>query len=216
MEAITTGKIDARAWGQATLPLRMGGLGLRDPLTEGPSMRLATLLSSKALALQLGAVPEYVDLQTSAAFTTYQRVLGGCPVAIDVRDKYLQKTLTDNLLQKQLSSLLNGGSSEDRQRLADLVHAACPGMDNWDVTLARSHSLPLPLSSAVHPSHSARAITVHLLGLSRTSGCASLSRCQMHANGGAGARPLCGVSHAAPNRLLFRNHGAHGAAPSQQ
>ena len=100
LEAITAGKIDARGWGQATMPLRMGGLGLRDPLTEGPSMRLATILSSKALALQLGAVPEYVDLQTSAAFTTYQRVLGGCPVAIDVRDKYLQKTLTDNLLQK--------------------------------------------------------------------------------------------------------------------
>ena len=198
LESILAVKIDGKVWNQATLPMRMGGLGLRDPLTEGAPTRFATLLTSKELALQLGAIPEHVDREIAAAYSAFQRALGGFPASVDARDKFLQKTLSDLLRQKQLTNLLNSGSSNDRQRLSSLCtpHALAwtTGASPWHVLtpfLFRSalrFVLHIPLGSSPYTcwdcQGSADAAASHAVRCTRTGAqtrghyavCSSLSR----------------------------------------
>ena len=59
------------AWMFANIPLRLGGLGLRDPTVSAAAARLASLINSRARAQELGAAVEHIDYEVELALRTY-------------------------------------------------------------------------------------------------------------------------------------------------
>ena len=54
---IVGGDLTGQAWDQAILPIREGGLGIRDPVVNRPVSRLAALVGFQQLATQRVGVP---------------------------------------------------------------------------------------------------------------------------------------------------------------
>ena len=118
--AISDADIPEDAWKQATLPQRLGGLGLRDPVSEATPARMATLLLAKTAALELGADENFVQAAIDRALLALQHELHGLPLTFGVRAKELQKQLTDLVHNQKLSDLRAHASHHDATRLASL------------------------------------------------------------------------------------------------
>ena len=52
--------VEDAIWSHATIPLRMGGLGLRDPITIVSTARLASLVNVSQRAIEMGASQGYI------------------------------------------------------------------------------------------------------------------------------------------------------------
>ena len=72
---LQVGSLADPAWMQATLPLRCGGLGLRDPTITGAAARTANTVNSAEHALSIGASPEYLQAEQQAALKAYMAQL---------------------------------------------------------------------------------------------------------------------------------------------
>ena len=68
------------AWEQATMPISVGGLGIRDPLTVWPEARIAALANFHARACDLGIPEDLASTPAPDALHTVQTLcntLGG-------------------------------------------------------------------------------------------------------------------------------------------
>ena len=67
--------VTQETWTQATTPLKLGGLGLRDPVVSRTAARLASLVNAENFALQLGADSGYLLMVKEQAVQEYQHQL---------------------------------------------------------------------------------------------------------------------------------------------
>jgi len=68
--------LQEEAWKLATVPVRLGGLGLRAPSRVKYAARLASLVSVEQYALELTAVDASIDAQKARARKLYEKQLG--------------------------------------------------------------------------------------------------------------------------------------------
>ena len=112
---------DEAKWIHATLPRRMGGLGLRDPTRVIYTARLASLTNTADLARQLGASDEYTESQTEAAVADYMAAVQTILRPELFPSKDLQKTLTQVLHDQALNRLINISDEPTKQKLNSLT-----------------------------------------------------------------------------------------------
>ena len=65
-------EVPERVWRQACLPLRLGGMGLRDAKIIHAAARAASLLRTRTLALEMGASAWYMDREFRLASEAYE------------------------------------------------------------------------------------------------------------------------------------------------
>ena len=128
------------AWKQATLPLRCGGLGLRDPTITGAAARTANTINAAEHAISIGASMEYLQAEQQTALAAYMAQLHTEFVPQVGPKRFLQAMLTEPLYEQMQRGLREEASTGDLQRLASL---AVPHATAW---LAHS-----PLVSTLNP-----------------------------------------------------------------
>ena len=117
-------------WQLSLIPLRLGGLGLRDPPLIQPAARLSSLLAAKDRAPQMGAHPFHVDKELRVALSDYQHQLGA-PLPEGLRPhKQLQAQLTEPLHRRALAQIVSTTDDRGRDRLNSL---ATPHATAWAV-----------------------------------------------------------------------------------
>jgi hypothetical protein len=128
------------SWALARLPLRLGGLGLRDAELIRPAIRLASLINIKTSALELGADEQVLQRLTQEALTDYYTALG-LPL-LDapepVPGKELQSSLSEPFHLRRRSALVEGSAAPDRERLNSL---STPHATSWTAGSPRISSL---------------------------------------------------------------------------
>jgi len=125
---LQVGSLADPAWMQATLPLRCGGLGLRDPTITGAAARTANTVNSAEHALSIGASPEYLQAEQQAALKAYMAQLHTEFVPAVGPKRFLQALLTEPLYAQIQRKLREQVSAEDLQRLDSL---AVPHATAW-------------------------------------------------------------------------------------
>ena len=128
---LKTHTVDDATWITATLPLRMGGLGLRDPTVITASARLASMVNVSDRATAFGAIPSYVAKELDLATVHYMSALN-----MDVRPQLkpsadLQRLLTDPLHQRALDLAVR---SADEPTLLRLNSLSTPHATTWTVS----------------------------------------------------------------------------------
>ena len=84
-------------WKQAALPLRMGGLGLRDPTWICHAARVANLTNAAEKAMGMGTSPHYLAAELDMAITSYLAQVDS-PIRPELEpNKQLQAQLTEPL-----------------------------------------------------------------------------------------------------------------------
>ena len=124
--------LTANAWEQATLPIRHGGLGIKDPTTLRPVARLAALANFHARGTIVGAPPdllEHISDDTKETLAAVQAQLGPNH---DVADQWLTNTTllrhatgphlsqqwwSDSLNKARKQKLKEKGTARDQVRL---------------------------------------------------------------------------------------------------
>ena len=71
-------------WAQATLPVKMGGLGIRDPTQIWPAFLLANTSSVESTAVLLGGEAEFLRTMQNIAITLYCQAVGCLPSALTI------------------------------------------------------------------------------------------------------------------------------------
>ena len=120
--------LECATWSLATIPQRLGGLGLRDPKAIVESARLASLINVAATALELGAAPQHITWETEKAVALYLTRLQVVVRPELVPSKDLQKLLTLPVHQIALDALIRDADEPTRHRLNSL---ATPHSTAW-------------------------------------------------------------------------------------
>ena len=162
--------VDGSTWTTATLPLRMGGLGLRDPTVITASARLASLVNVSEHALAFGACHEHITRELDLASTRYMMALGMvvCPQLKPSAD--LQRLLTDPFHQRALDRLVRVADEPTLQRLNSLT---TPHATAWTTTS--------PIIASMSPVEF-RAALRWILGLPFRSSSYTCPDCGRHAD----------------------------------
>ena len=82
LEKIVGNPIDAKAWDQARIPMKLGGLGIRDPSLLYSSSRWAAVEAAQKLSLELGAILSFVNEAIVKAKGLFVQETGQAPVPI--------------------------------------------------------------------------------------------------------------------------------------
>ena len=101
LEKIVGNPIDAKAWDQARIPMKLGGLGIRDPSILYSSSRWAAVEAAQKLSLELGAIPSFVDEAIVKAKGLFFQETGQTPVPIPAYEKMQQQL--SNVIYQQMS-----------------------------------------------------------------------------------------------------------------
>ena len=107
-------------WMHASIPARLGGLGIRDPLVIAPCARLASLVNVAELGITLGASQTYISDETEKAIRTYMERLGTVERPELRPSKDLQKELTQPFYQRMMDRLMREGDPITQLRLNSL------------------------------------------------------------------------------------------------
>ena len=127
-------------WNLATVPLWLGGLGLRAPSRVQYASRLASLVSVADFAKRLGASEAVITMQLSRALVLYERQLGASLNAPLKPEKFLQAQLTEPLHRRVLDAVIQASGATQTERLNAL---STPHSTSW-TTDSALHS---PLSA---------------------------------------------------------------------
>ena len=133
LESIANVQLDNRAWSQASLPVKDGGLGVRSAVDLAPSAYLSSTSATRDLVLQilplrLRSVPvpfKSVAMSLWSAGTNM-------PPPVDT-DAYLQKSWDRCKIDKLSTDLLE--SAPDASSRARLLAASAPESGAWLNTL---------------------------------------------------------------------------------
>ena len=117
-------------WSQATIPLKLVGLGLRDPVVLGAAARLAALTNAESFALELGADVAYVQREKDEALRSYQRQVGSAVSPELEPSKELQGQLTLPIHLRRVDALVRAAEGPDKQRLSSL---GTPHSTTWSL-----------------------------------------------------------------------------------
>jgi hypothetical protein len=104
------------AWDQARLPVRHGGLGIRDATLLYPASRLGCLIQIQQLAVQLGCDPGYVQSQITHASDYLTQCVGLVPV----NPRTTAKELHDVIIHRLKQATLRNRTPMDTARLLSL------------------------------------------------------------------------------------------------
>ena len=85
-----------------TLPVKMGGLGIRDPTQIWPACLLANTSSMESTALLLGGEAEFLRTMQNIAITLYCQAVECLPSALTIPKVDVQRKLLEPLQRKQL------------------------------------------------------------------------------------------------------------------
>jgi len=134
MSNILATELSEVQWRQATLPLRHGGIGIRDPSLLYPASRWSSLESSRINAIRLGAFKPFVNIQVTAARQQFYVVSGLTSVNFNKEQK-MQVQLVDILTQVNKIRLMSSLTGFHVQRLSSLQtpHAIswATGFSTW-------------------------------------------------------------------------------------
>ena len=114
-------EIEDQVWAIATLPLRMGGFGFRDPKIIARCARLAAVVNVTDLAVEMGAAESHMASELEAAVALYMAKLEllvrpELPVS-----KELQKHLTVPLHMRTTDQLVRNADPITKARLESLL-----------------------------------------------------------------------------------------------
>ena len=123
-ERLLGSSLPPSAWAHATLPSRMGGLGLQDPCAIRESGRLAALVKAEELALELGADADFYAQALQEASTRFLRRVGASHQLLpklSASTPNLQKQLTDILHAQRFERLFAAADNFGQVRLSSLA-----------------------------------------------------------------------------------------------
>ena len=130
LSRICNASISAHAWCQATLPLSLGGLGLREASYVSPAAFLGCCLSSQHLCTQLlssfhGTAPSFLSIPGKESATVYlSSSSGGALPDVDHPSK-AQHIFQHSIDVHQYSALLNSVTLRDQARIRSISLHSC-------------------------------------------------------------------------------------------
>ena len=110
LSAVLATAPDDKAWFQARLPCKLGGLGIRDPSLVGGASHLAGLVQCGNLAVSLGADPAFVAVCSHEALVRYQQQIGAPDAPHLEHSKELQRQLSEVVYAQLLLSVSSTAS----------------------------------------------------------------------------------------------------------
>ena len=203
--------VTQETWTQATTPLKLGGLGLRDPVVSRTAARLASLVNAENFALQLGADAGYLLMVKEQAVQEYQHQLrSGVAPALEP-SKELQAELTLPIYLRRVDALVQAASGDDKQRLSSLgtTHAT-----TWTLAGAPDGSR-VPVGPPLDAGHSSARAGVRLSLLWGTGTRTRSTRRLLPANGGHHPCPQLPEGHRPRRPCPGRVHGFEGAVTGE-
>ena len=117
-------------WTQATIPLKLGGFGLRDPQVSEAAARLAALTNAESFALDLGADEAYVQQENDKALRCYRQQVGSTTSPTLEPSKELQGQLTLPINLRRVDALVRARGEAGRHRLSSL---GTPHSTTWSL-----------------------------------------------------------------------------------
>ena len=124
--------ITVRAWEQATMPIRHGGLGIKDPVTIRPFARISALANLHAQGTSVGCPPDLLSYISDDTPTTMTSVVTKLGQNNEIADSWLrnpslichadkqqrsQHWWTDQLASMRRQKLKTQGTARDQIRL---------------------------------------------------------------------------------------------------
>jgi hypothetical protein len=106
-------------WLHASLPARMGGLGLRDPNDCAEAARLAGLINAEPAIARLRVAEDVFDAAARKALAEFN-ARWGLQVEMPKASKDLQRNLTSLIYKKRRAEMLVSATPEDAERLTSL------------------------------------------------------------------------------------------------
>jgi len=102
---LNVGSLPDDAWNLALLPLRLGGLGIRDAVLVRPAARLASVVNVRSYAKELGADETALTMAMEEVYYAALE-LPFVEAPVPTPDKELQATLSEPLVLRRRSALV--------------------------------------------------------------------------------------------------------------